>query len=133
MSREACFGCPLFDRKLKCDPRSRYYVRFDYFSRGPRLENDCRNDIFDFAAYCLKKGIRLCSSRASRGRRRVPPAWQRCAGTRLGNASTAGPGRARGPAGLGTLATSRRSRWFVVDRCTAGLCQRVDSTRAENG
>ena len=66
MSREACFGCPLFDRRLKCDPSSRYYVRFDYFSRGPRLENDCRNDIFDFAAYCLKKGIRLCSSRPTR-------------------------------------------------------------------
>ena len=100
---------------------------------GPKLRTIAET-IFSISQHtAFKKGIRLCSSRASRGRRRVPPASQRCAGTRLGNASTAGPGRARGPAGLGTLATSRRSRWFVVDRCTAGLCQRVDSTRAENG
>ena len=30
------------------------------------MENVCRNDIFDFAAYCFQKGIRLCSSRPTR-------------------------------------------------------------------
>ena len=56
MNREACFGCPLHViAESNRDPSSRYYVWFDYLSRN-RSENVCRNDIFDFAAYCFEKG-----------------------------------------------------------------------------
>ena len=53
------------DRRVKCDPSSRYYVRFDYFS-GTEAENVAEM-IFSISQHtAFKKGIRLCSSRPTR-------------------------------------------------------------------
>ena len=42
--------------------------------------------------------------------------------------------RARGPAGLGRVATSRSPRWIHFGSATAGRpCLRTDSARAEDG